>query len=407
MRSRQAILRQIALLWQTRPLRRERLYVADEVEIALTYLRDMFLPVLPALYARWERVLGHRPRSFLRLGSWIGGDRDGNPNVTAESLRLALGRASQSVLESYLDQLHALGAELSLSTELATTTDAVAQLAEHSGDANPGRADEPYRRAVIGIYARLAATLRKARRPSARATCIDSRASRIADGRRIARRSGRDRPFAARRRCRIARDRRRAGPTDPRGRDVRLPSCDTGSAPELRRACARRRRSAQGGGGRGGLPDNWTRTLAWPCCGASSRANACSRARSQHMRRRRAPNLRSCAPPREAHELYGPAAITTYIISKCESVSDMLEVNVLLKEAGLYRPQRSGAARPSWSCRCSRRSRISNTLREIMRAWLTLPEIRAGGATVAAIRKSWSATRTRTRTAAISRRCGA
>ena len=97
-----AILRQIALLWQTRPLRRERLYVADEVEIALTYLRDVFLPVLPALYARWERVLGHRPRSFLRLGSWIGGDRDGNPNVTAESLHIALGRASQAVLESYL-----------------------------------------------------------------------------------------------------------------------------------------------------------------------------------------------------------------------------------------------------------------------------------------------------------------
>src|SRR5262249_6209174 len=86
----QAILRQISLLWQTRPLRRERLYVADEVEIALTYLRDVFLPVLPLLYARWERLLPHRPKSFLRLGSWIGGDRDGNPNVTADSLGLAL-----------------------------------------------------------------------------------------------------------------------------------------------------------------------------------------------------------------------------------------------------------------------------------------------------------------------------
>ena len=54
----EAILRQIALLWQTRPLRRERLFVADEVETALTYLRDVFLPALPALYARWERALG-------------------------------------------------------------------------------------------------------------------------------------------------------------------------------------------------------------------------------------------------------------------------------------------------------------------------------------------------------------
>jgi phosphoenolpyruvate carboxylase len=73
-----AIARQIALLWQTRALRRERLYVTDEVEAALAYMRDIFLPLLPSLYARWERTLKHRPRSFLRLGSWIGGDRDGN-----------------------------------------------------------------------------------------------------------------------------------------------------------------------------------------------------------------------------------------------------------------------------------------------------------------------------------------
>ena len=129
----QAIVRQIALLWQTRPLRRERLYVADEVEIALAYLRDRILPVLPALYARWERVLSHRPRSFLRLGSWIGGDRDGNPNVDAGSLRLALGDASQTVLASYLDQVHALGADLSISTELAKPSDAVLELAKRSG----------------------------------------------------------------------------------------------------------------------------------------------------------------------------------------------------------------------------------------------------------------------------------
>jgi phosphoenolpyruvate carboxylase len=154
----QAILRQIALLWQTRPLRRERLFVADEVEIALAYFRDMLLPVLPALYARWERDLSHRPRSFLRLGSWIGGDRDGNPNVNADSLRLALKRASQTVIASYLDRLHALGADLSISTELASPTEAVAQLADRSGDLNAARRDEPYRRAITGMYARLAAT---------------------------------------------------------------------------------------------------------------------------------------------------------------------------------------------------------------------------------------------------------
>ena len=156
-----AIARQIALLWQTRALRRERLYVTDEVEAALAYMRDIFLPLLPSLYARWERVLRHRPRSFLRLGSWIGGDRDGNPNVTAESLQLALGRASQTVLDDYLERLHAMGAELSISNELASVTKAVDRLAEDSGDDNPTRRDEPYRRAITGCYARLAATYRK------------------------------------------------------------------------------------------------------------------------------------------------------------------------------------------------------------------------------------------------------
>src|SRR3546814_14632980 len=94
----EAITRQIALLWQTRPLRRERLYVADEVEIALSYFRDVFLPRLPALYARWERALGARPKSFMRHGSWIGGDRDGNPKLHAGSLGRSLGtRPAQAI----------------------------------------------------------------------------------------------------------------------------------------------------------------------------------------------------------------------------------------------------------------------------------------------------------------------
>ena len=100
-----AIVRQIALLWQTRPLRRERLYVADEVEIALAYLRDMLVPVLPALYARWERLLGHRPRSFVRLGTWIGGDRDGNPNVTHAVTADAVRMQQEELLQHYLGRV--------------------------------------------------------------------------------------------------------------------------------------------------------------------------------------------------------------------------------------------------------------------------------------------------------------
>ncbi len=153
-----AIARQIALLWQTRPLRREKQRVADEIETALAWLSNVFVPVLPALYARWDRVLGRRTPSFLRVGSWIGGDRDGNPNVTAASLRLATGRAAATVLERYMDAVHALGAELSISSELSRPSDALVALADASGDASPARADEPYRRALTGVYARLAAT---------------------------------------------------------------------------------------------------------------------------------------------------------------------------------------------------------------------------------------------------------
>ena len=153
-----AIRRQIVLLWQTRPLRTEKLFVADEIDNALTYLRDVFLPVVPKLYARWEKQLGRRPASFLRVGSWIGGDRDGNPFVTAETLRMATTRNAAAVLGHYLDAVHALGAELSVSSALAPVPPAVETLAEASGDAAPSRRDEPYRRALSGIYARLSAT---------------------------------------------------------------------------------------------------------------------------------------------------------------------------------------------------------------------------------------------------------
>jgi phosphoenolpyruvate carboxylase len=155
-----AIHRQIALLWQTRLLRHERLYVADEVETALAYLRDIFLSVVPALYARWNRIFGTWPPTFLKLGTWIGGDGDGNPNVTAESLRLALSRGAETVIGHYLDQLHQMGGDLSISTEQAKATPELEALAEASGDKGLARQDEPYRRAVSGVYARLAATFK-------------------------------------------------------------------------------------------------------------------------------------------------------------------------------------------------------------------------------------------------------
>ena len=153
-----AIRRQVALLWQTRPLRRERILVSDEIDSALHWLGQDFLPVMPRLLQGWADLLGTPVPPFLTVGSWIGGDRDGNPNVTAESLRTAMRRAAALLFDWYLAQVHALGAELSISSELAPVPEGVMRLADASGDGSPARADEPYRRALTGIYARLATT---------------------------------------------------------------------------------------------------------------------------------------------------------------------------------------------------------------------------------------------------------
>lgn len=155
-----ALRARVAQLWQTRLLRYSKLTVADEIENALSYYEATFLREVPRLYMALEEALeGQSIHSFLRMGQWIGGDRDGNPNVTSQTLALALRRQSDVVLRHYLTEVHLLGAELSMSTRLAEVTPAMQALANASPDQNPHRQDEPYRRALTGMYARLAATL--------------------------------------------------------------------------------------------------------------------------------------------------------------------------------------------------------------------------------------------------------
>ena len=157
-RDEAALIRQIALLWQTRPLRGVKPVVADEIDSALSYLQRSFIPALPRLYAQWAALLGNPLPSFVRPGTWIGGDRDGNPNVDATTLDTALRRQGRIALGHYLAELNALGAELSISSGLASVSPALAALADASGDTAASRADEPYRRALTGVYARTAAT---------------------------------------------------------------------------------------------------------------------------------------------------------------------------------------------------------------------------------------------------------
>ena len=150
----------ITQLWQTRMLRFVKLRVEDEIENVLSYYNLTFLREIPRLYADLEQRLGQKVAPFFRMGNWIGGDRDGNPFVNADTLRMALRRQGEVVLRHYLTEVHDLGAELSISRMLAGCSAALEALAAKAGDANPRRDDEPYRRALTGVYARLAGTLK-------------------------------------------------------------------------------------------------------------------------------------------------------------------------------------------------------------------------------------------------------
>ena len=162
----EALRRVVLTLWQTRVLREMRLTVKDEIENGLSYYRYTFLQQLPRLYAEIEDLLakqgfGRAPlNGFLKLGSWIGGDRDGNPYVTDEVMQHAMSRQSSTAMDFYFEEIHRLGGELSQSLRMVETTSELEKLAQQSPDTSEHRLDEPYRRALTGIYARLAATSR-------------------------------------------------------------------------------------------------------------------------------------------------------------------------------------------------------------------------------------------------------
>ncbi|MBR0824275.1 phosphoenolpyruvate carboxylase [Bradyrhizobium manausense] len=160
--------REVLTLWQTNLLRRTKLTVLDEVANGLSFYDYTFLREVPRLVNTLEDRLEQSGEqaaaelaSFLRMGSWIGGDRDGNPFVTAEVMRGTLRLQSSRVMQFYLEELHKLGAELSIAAHLADVSEELRALAERSPDTSPHRSGEPYRLAVSGIYARLTATAEK------------------------------------------------------------------------------------------------------------------------------------------------------------------------------------------------------------------------------------------------------
>jgi phosphoenolpyruvate carboxylase len=157
--------REVLTLWQTNLLRRTKLTVLDEVANGLSFYDYTLLHEVPQLHCALEDRLNEEDgdargelASFLKIGSWIGGDRDGNPFVTAEVMRGTLRLQSSRILQYYLEELHALGSELSLAAHLTEVSEDLRGLAQRSPDTSPHRKGEPYRLAVSGIYARLTAT---------------------------------------------------------------------------------------------------------------------------------------------------------------------------------------------------------------------------------------------------------
>jgi phosphoenolpyruvate carboxylase len=341
----EAELRRVVLvLWQTRMVRPTKLSVLDEVKNALSIYELTFLSVLPRLYAALEDELGRRklslPRgglpAFLQIGSWIGGDRDGNPFVTAPVLADALRLQAQAALGFYLEELHTLNTSLSLALGLVEVSPAVLALAADSPDRSPHRADEPYRRAIAAMYARLSATAaglvgrqlgrppkgERAPYPDAAAFRADldllheslcqNRAAEVAGGRL--------------RRLRLAvgifgfhlaaLDLRQNSEVHERTVAELLEAVRPGTAYLTLGEEARVQLLARE------LDD--PRPLASPFVTYSEETRG---------------ELEIFAGAARAQAAYGPETIQNVIISKTAGASDLLELAVLLKEVGLLRPQ--------------------------------------------------------------------
>lgn len=325
----------VTQLWQTRLLRFSKLTVIDEVENALSYYEATFLREIPRVYAELERELGHKDiASFLRMGQWIGGDRDGNPNVTAETLEYALRRQCELALRHYLTEVHYLGGEMSLSATLVDVSVEMQALAERSPDHSEHRVDEPYRRALTGMYARLAATLRDltggqaARHAIAPQNPYPNAEEFLADLRTIAE-SLTDKHGAAL----IA---HRLGPLI-RAVEVfgfHLATVDLRQSSDKHEAVvADLLAQAQIEPDYLALPEDAKRTLLLRLLGEARplRVPDAGYTPLTHS------EIAIFAAARASRARYGEAAIRHYIISHTESVSDLLEVLLLQKEVGLMR----------------------------------------------------------------------
>jgi phosphoenolpyruvate carboxylase len=337
-----ALRRATLTLWQTNLLRRTRLQVADEVNNGLAYYDYSFLKELPHFYADLEQELvqwgaGSAPLpSFLRMGSWIGGDRDGNPFVNAAVLEDALRLQSSKALGHYLAELRLLGGELSLDSRLVDVSPSLAELAARSPDRSPYRRYEPYRRAITGIYARLAATGRALDQADPLLAPVGSAAPYANSNELLAELTTTANSLIANGSELLAkgrlRDLRRA--VDVFGFHLAAIDLRQNSAVH-ERVVGELVELAQPGTDYLSLGEDQRVTLLLAEL-ATARPLASPFATYSAETASELAIVRAAA---EAHLRYGPASVPHYVISMATNVSDILEVGVLLKEAGLLEPR--------------------------------------------------------------------
>jgi phosphoenolpyruvate carboxylase len=150
-------------LWQTNETRHFKITVDDEIENGVGYFDLSFFQALPALYRKLSKTLeqsypGANLPNIIHIGNWIGGDRDGNPFVSAQTLRDVFKRQAAAVFYFYRDELSKLYEALPLSIRRVQVNAEVMAMAEQSPDTEISRSEEPYRRAIALISARVVAT---------------------------------------------------------------------------------------------------------------------------------------------------------------------------------------------------------------------------------------------------------
>jgi phosphoenolpyruvate carboxylase len=329
--------RQVLTLWQTALVRLARLQISDEIAVGLRYYQAAFFDVVPKVNAEVRDALRRRwpdadllTEPILRPGSWIGGDRDGNPNVTADVVRLATGSAAYTALGRYAAELTALEQELSMSARLVAVTDDLAVLAEACDE--PARGDEPYRRALRVIHGRLTATA---------AQILDQQPDNLLDlglapystpGEMLADLDTVDASLRANGSALLADDRLTRLREALHVFGFHLSGLDMRQNSDVHEEVVAELLAWSGVHPDYGSLSEDERVNILADELSTRRPLVGDREQLSELARKELAIITAAA---RAVDIYGPPAVPNYIISMCRSVSDLLEAAILLKECGL------------------------------------------------------------------------